>query len=85
MTTKECLEVMLRPMADVFSPEFAQRLVDLRAAPELQLRMDQLAEKANEGELTDDERSDYKSMIDAASLLAVMQAQARRYLSQHAA
>jgi hypothetical protein len=36
MTTKEYLDTMLRPMADYFSAEFAQRLLDLRASPELQ-------------------------------------------------
>ena len=85
MTTNEYLEQMLRPLADSFSTEFARKLVDLRAAPELQDRVDELAGKANDGMLTDEERAEYQARIRAATLVAVMQAQARRFLSQRPA
>ena len=85
MTTKECLEEILRPVSDAFSVEFARRLVDLRAAPELQRQIDSLAEKANEGTLTPDERTMYKAFIDASALVAILQAKARRFLAQGSA
>jgi hypothetical protein len=85
MTTKDCLEMILQPMADSFSIEFARQLVDLRASPELQQRIDRLAESANEGMLTPEEQAEYKAFVDASTILAVMQAKARRFLAQHAA
>ena len=39
--------------------------------------MDQLAAKANEGELTDEEREVYEAYIEANNLMAILQAEAR--------
>jgi hypothetical protein len=85
MTTNDCLELLLQPMADSFSVEFARRLVDLRAAPDVQQRLEQLAEKANEGTLTVEEHTEYKAFIDSSTMIAIMQAKARRFLAQHVA
>jgi len=84
MTTKDCLEMILEPLADSFSVEFARKLVDLRATPGLQQLIDTLAEKANEGTLTPKERADYKSIIDMSTMVAMLQANARRFLAKHA-
>jgi len=85
MTTKDCLEMILEPMAESFSVEFARSLAELRASPELQQRMDELAEKANEGKLSEAEEADYKSFIDTSTILAIMQAKARRFIAQRSA
>lgn len=77
--------MILEPMEDSFSVEFARKLVDLRASPSLQARIDELAEKANEGALTIAEDADYKALIGAGTLIAIMQSKARRFLKQHAA
>ena len=82
MTTKDCLEMILEPLGESFSVEFARKLAELRAAPELQQRIDSLAEKANEGVLTADELTDYKSFVDTSAILAIMQAKARQFLAQ---
>jgi tRNA threonylcarbamoyladenosine modification (KEOPS) complex Cgi121 subunit len=85
MTTKDCLEMILEPMAESFSVEFARSLVELRATPELQQRIDALAEKANEGQLTDAEEAEYKSFVDTSTILAIMQAKARRFIARRSA
>jgi hypothetical protein len=85
MTTKDCLEMILEPLADSFSVELARKLADLRATPELQQLIDSLAEKANEGTLTPEERANYKSIIDMSTMVAMLQANARRFLAKHAA
>lgn len=85
MTTRDCLELILQPIADSFSVEFARRLVELRAGPDLQKRVDELAEKANEGSLTEAEAEEYTAFVDASSMLAVLQSKARRFLASHAA
>ena len=63
------------------SPEAARRLVALRADADAQAKMDNLAELANEGRLTPDQRAEYESLITAANVIAVLQAKARMVLS----
>jgi hypothetical protein len=52
----------------------------LRADPELQARMDELAEKCNEGRMTPEEREEYDTSVRFANYLAIIQARARRLL-----
>lgn len=66
----------------IFSGEQLQRLADLPSDPQLALRLTELAEKANEGELTDQERDEYEGYIEANNLLAAIQAEARFRLAQ---
>jgi len=43
--------------------ESARRVVELQVAPPVQERIETLAERANEGTLTHDERSEYEALI----------------------
>lgn len=67
------------------TPELAQRIAELLALPEAQARLDELADKCNEGELTPEEAAEYDSYVDAIDLIAVLQAQARDVLRVHGA
>jgi hypothetical protein len=53
---------------------------EVRADAELQERMDELAEKCNEGQLTPEEREEYETSIRFANYLAILQSKARRLL-----
>lgn len=44
------LDRLVEPVVRTFTPEVARALVGLRADPELQVRMDELAEKCTEGQ-----------------------------------
>jgi len=77
------LDRILDSVAECFTPQVARRLAELRADPQTQSRLDALAAKANEGELTPEEDAEYKQSIDAIDLLAILQAKARAYLRQH--
>lgn len=68
---------------DAFTPEVAQKIADLGTDPLLQARVDALAEKANEGQLTADEEAEYRSIIQAADVVSIMQLKARRFLKRH--
>jgi hypothetical protein len=46
------LDRLVEPVVRTFTPDVARALIRLRADPELQARMDELAEKCNEGRLT---------------------------------
>ena len=83
MSTTSYINRFLEPVVDAFTPELAHRIADLRADPELQARVDELAEKANEGTLTSEEDAEYKSIVEAADIVSIIQSKARRYLAQH--
>jgi len=74
------LDRLVEPVVRTFTPEVARALIRLRADPELQARMDELAEKCNEGRLTPDEREEYETSVRFANYLAIIQAKARRLL-----
>ena len=85
MSTASYLDRFLEPVTTAFTPELARSFADLRADPELQSWVDDLAKKANDGTITPAEDSEYKALIDAADLIAVLQLKARRFLGQHPA
>ncbi len=62
------------------TPELAQKIAALRASPKVQARIDELADKCNEGELTPEETAEYTSYVDAIDLITVLQVQARDVL-----
>ena len=77
------LDRILEPVAECFTEPVARRLAELRADPQAQARIDALAEKANDGQLTADEEVEYKQLIDVIDLLSILQAKARAYLREH--
>ncbi len=77
------LDRFLEPMTEAFTPEVAQKIADLRAAPELQSRVDELASKASAGTISPDEDVEYKGYVEAGDIIAVIQAKARRFLADH--
>jgi hypothetical protein len=86
MTTVQVslLSRLLDPLMDSFTPEVARRLADLRANPATQARVDELARKANCGQLSDPERCEYEAYIEANEIIGLLQAKARDYLDEHA-
>lgn len=59
----------------------AKRLLELRADPALQEKIDQLADKSTAGTLTPEERSEYAAIVAAATLIGILQAKARAILA----
>lgn len=70
----------IAPLLRLLSRDQAIEIVDLHADESLQARIEELAEKANEGELTEDERAEYEGYSRANKFIAVLQAKARRFL-----
>lgn len=83
MSATTYINRFLEPVVDAFTPELANTLVGLKPDPELQARVDELAEKATEGTLSSEEDAEYKSIIQAADVVSIIQSKARRYLAQH--
>ncbi len=80
MEKTAALNRVFDPISRCLTPTVARRIVKLRADPELNARIHQLAEKANEGELTTAERSEYDTYVRAIHFFTVLQSKARRLL-----
>lgn len=76
------LNRLLDPLGRLLTPEVARRLVDFRFDAKAQARIDKLARKCNEGELTSDELREYETYVYTIDFIAVLQAQARALLKR---
>jgi hypothetical protein len=75
------LDRILEPVARTLTPNVARRIANLRADPHVQAQIDELAAKANEGQLTVVERTQYEAYIAAIDFIAILQSKARAILA----
>jgi len=66
-----------------FSVEQARALAEYRGDAAIQTRIEELACKSTEGELTQEERAEYEGYARANKFIAVLQAKARKFLADH--
>lgn len=74
------LNELIEPVSECFTPEVAERIVQLRASPATQQRLDELAEKSNDGTLTVEEHKQYADYVRTINFISVLQAKARKML-----
>ena len=82
MNSSNILGKLLDSVADCFSKEVAERVLQIRADSETEMRLEELRAKANEGELSDTESREYKAYIDGMNLVGILQAKARRKVTE---
>ena len=80
MSAASGLDGLLEPLSRCLDAESARRVVDLQIDPPVQERIDTLAEGANEGTLSDSERSEYEALINAADFISILKLKARLHL-----
>lgn len=80
--TTDILHRMLDPVIRCLTAESARQLVSLRADPAVQERVDYLAEKCGEGQLTPEESAEYETYVKFIDFIGLLQAKARRLLSE---
>jgi hypothetical protein len=64
-----------------FTRQQAEALVQFRGDQSLRSRIDELAEKCTEGELTERERAEYEGYVRANKFIATLQGKARKLLA----
>jgi len=77
------LEDVLEPLNQCLDEESARRVADFRIGPSAQARVEVLAERANQGTLTEEELDEYDSFTDAADLIAILQLKAQQRLQSN--
>ena len=75
------LDRFLRPFTDCLTREVAQRIVNLKLDAQSQARLNELADKANQGQLTSDERQEYEEFVEGIDLLGILKARAQTVLA----
>lgn len=61
-------------------PEKAEEVVEFRADPELQARIEELASRSTEGQLSEAESAEYAGYVRANKFVAILQRQARQLI-----
>ena len=74
------LDSIIEPFAECLTIDAAKKIVALRADAVTQARVDELADKANLGTLTSEERAEYDQYLATFHFVTIMQARARRLL-----
>lgn len=73
------------PLAKGLTHEAARRIIDLRPDQAIEDRIEELREKANEGLLTDDEKSEYEDFIEGMDLMGILKSKARAAIAKRPA
>ena len=81
-TSTTVLSDLLEPVGQMMPIEFAGKLAALRAEPDVQAKIDELADRSNEGQLTPEERAEYLAYVDAIDVISILQAKARSVLAR---
>jgi hypothetical protein len=81
MSVATVLDQFLDPLSRCLDAESARRVVALGVSAAVQERIDALAERANEGLLSDEERAEYEALINAADFVSILKLKARSQFS----
>lgn len=84
MNATTILDRFLDPVTQILPEDTARQILELRITPELQARLDELAEKGNQGTLTSDEREEYAEYIEGLDLISVFKLKTRAALRRDA-
>jgi hypothetical protein len=82
VTLKTMERLLVESFTQIFTPERARLILELRAGAGEQARVDELARKSNEGELTEEEAAEYDGYIRFGIRIGILQAKARQYLQE---
>ena len=68
------------PLLQLLLPDKAEKVISFRPDPAIQNRLEMLAAKSTEGELTEQEKAEYEGYVRANKFIAILQRQARNML-----
>jgi hypothetical protein len=77
------LDALLGSFSRCLDAVSAQRVAEFRVDEVVQSRIDILAERANAGELSHDERAEYEAFVNAADFISILKLKARRQLKSN--
>jgi hypothetical protein len=81
MSTTALLDELLEPLTQCLDKDSARRVADFRIASSVQAGVNALAAQANEGSLTEGDRAEYETLVNAADFIAILKLKAQRRLN----
>ena len=75
------LDQLLAELGECLTPESARRLLALKPDRKLQRRVDEMASRHTEGQLSPEEEAEYGSYVRYATFVAILQSKARQRLA----
>jgi hypothetical protein len=82
-TISSILDHYLEPVIPMFTREMAAAVVNQKPDPELVARVVELGRKSDEGTLTDEERAEYRTLVDAGDVISLLKSKARQFLAEN--
>lgn len=79
-TIATALDSLLDPLSRCLDAESARRVSEFRVDPPVQARIDVLAQRANDGVLSEEERAEYEAFTNAADFISILKLKTRRQL-----
>ncbi len=73
---------ILDPFTECLTPEAAQRIVDFCVDENTQSRVNELAAMAGSGKIEESEREEYRELIEAFDMVAILKSRARETLAR---
>jgi hypothetical protein len=70
------LDGLLGPLSRCLDAESARRVIEFRVDSAVQKKVDALAERANEGLLSEEERTEYEALINATDFISILKLKA---------
>jgi hypothetical protein len=67
----------VRPLLEMIMPDKAEAILSFRPPAKLQARIEELAQKSTEGELTEAEHAEYTGYVRANKFVAILRRKAR--------
>ena len=83
-TATEYLSTYLEPIGEELTLHQAERILAIKPTDILIARVQELADKANAGTLTENERSEYEYYVNVDDVIGLLKAKARHLLNQAA-
>jgi hypothetical protein len=74
---------LLDPLSRCLDAESARRVAEFHVDPAIQARIDALAERANDGVLSEEERAEYEAFINTTDLISILKLKVRRQLDSN--
>ena len=69
----------IRPLMEIVLPDKREAVIGFRASPQLQARIEELARRSTEGQLTEEERAEYSGFVRANKFVAILRRQALHF------
>jgi hypothetical protein len=74
---------LLEPLGRCLTPASAREILSLHSDDQLRRRAEELADKSDEGQMTPEERAEYRLLVEVGDCVALLQARARQFLADH--